>query len=138
MAYVYNTITELSMDTYTANSSSISGFDTLGTYGQYEFAKTDLTNINVNELFEGKKVYGASGVVEGDGSIYNNLDYNKISLSGFTSAKVRTDLYSNSTFGSISYKEDATLNRNQVIGIEYDNIFVYARQCRYTSFRSCL
>lgn len=44
----------------------------------YAFAKTQLNLADVNELLPGKKAYGLNGVVNGDGSIYDNLSVDEL------------------------------------------------------------
>lgn len=45
---------------------------------KYIFAGTQLTLNNANELLPDVIAYGKNGIVEGDGSIYNNLNYRDI------------------------------------------------------------
>ena len=45
---------------------------------KYTLAPTQLTLTKANELFPGVIAYGKNGIIEGDGSIYNNLNYRNI------------------------------------------------------------
>ena len=45
-----------------------------GSKCDYDHASSQLTLSQANELLPGKIAYGKSGIIEGDGSIYNNLD----------------------------------------------------------------
>lgn len=61
------------------------------TFDKYFFAPTQLTLKSVNELLPGVKALGKNGLVEGDDSVYNNLDINKINTAyGFN---LSTDVY---------------------------------------------
>jgi len=55
-------------------------FDGLFQYtdGTYGIAPSQLTLQNPNELLPNKVAYGQNGIVKGDGSIYNNLEHDKL------------------------------------------------------------
>ena len=83
--YIYNNsndkkITfELNYENY-VDSAFVSNVNSTNVvYGNsYKTAKTQLTLSNTNQLLPGKIAYGKNGIVEGDGSIYNNLNYRNI------------------------------------------------------------
>lgn len=53
-------------------------YDFTSTVPCYSIAPSQLTLANSNELLPGKISYGVNGIVTGDDSIYDNLDYDKI------------------------------------------------------------
>lgn len=66
------------------------------------YATTQLTLSDANQLLPGKIAYGKNGVVEGDGSIYDNLDMKKLSNTIFDNIKYSNNILSSSITCDIS------------------------------------
>ena len=70
----------------TSLTSAINSNDFYVHYDAYIHASTQFTLNNANQLLPGKTAYGPKGVITGDGSIYNNLDWPTI-FSNFNLSK---------------------------------------------------
>lgn len=72
-------------------------------YDKYLIASTQLTLSNSNELLPGKSAYGKKGVIIGDSTLYDNLDYNML-LNKYNLVTKTYDLKNtDSTFPIITY-----------------------------------
>lgn len=77
---------------YRGDSISIPDTKTYDVYNKYLPAENQFNLTSANQLLPGKKAYGKKGIIEGDGSIYNNLDVSILD-SKFMTGLTKTDMY---------------------------------------------
>lgn len=132
-----NTVTIPQRGSSTATLSSVSGnkhtppvFNT--NVLKWLYAPTQLTLTKTNEIFPGIIAYGKNGIVEGDGSIYNNLNYRDIIgsyIPAYTFVSTLGDdngkklVHSNNINNNGIWKTTVISKENNGFGYNFDNKF---------------